>query len=326
MEMKSRWLVLLVVVLLAGAPAFFANTSSETSEETEAADVNQTPTPTPAKKASASKGGPQIDLGTPARSTSSPPPDGASLSKPPARLSTAGPRSSPPAAPATAWQNFIVALDVGHSKASGGAVSANGKFEYEFNRRLAGELFDALRSTGFPHALLINPGGGEIGLVKRAQVANERQADVFLAIHHDSVKDNFLKDWKVNGQPQKYCDDFRGYSVFFSRKNAAAAGSRAFAFEIGEALLQAGFKPTLHHVAQEHRPIVDPKTGVYAFDDLLVLKNAKMPAVLLECGVIVNRDEEKDLDSAKYRSRMIVAIESAIAKYADTAATPAKGN
>jgi N-acetylmuramoyl-L-alanine amidase len=51
-----------------------------------------------------------------------------------------------------------------------------------------------------------------------------------------------------------------------------------------------------------------------------------MPAVLLECGVIVNRKEEQDLNSAKYRNRMIVAIESAIAKYADTAATAPKSN
>ena len=49
-----------------------------------------------------------------------------------------------------------------------------------------------------------------------------------------------------------------------------------------------------------------------------------MPAVLLECGVIVNRAEEQDLNSEKYRSRLIVAIKSAIAKYADTAATAAK--
>lgn len=315
--MRSRWLVVLFVIFFAHDPAGFANTSSETSEET---DVNETPSPTPAKKTSTTKGEPQIDIGAAKPAASRP--DGASIARPPARLSSAT-RS---ATPGTAAPNFIAAIDIGHSKARGGAVSARGISEYQFNRRLGGELFEALQSSGFARSLLINPGGGEIGLVKRAQVANEHNADVFLAIHHDSVKDNFLKDWTVDGKPQKYCDDFHGYSIFFSRKNVAAAGSRAFAFALGEALLKAGFKPTLHHVAQEHRPIVDPTTGVYAFDDLLVLKNAKMPAVLLECGVIVNRAEEQDLNSAKYRSRLIVAIESAIAKYADTAATAAKSN
>jgi N-acetylmuramoyl-L-alanine amidase len=138
-----------------------------------------------------------------------------------------------------------------------------------------------------------------------------------LAIHHDSVKDSFLKDWKVNGKPQKFCDEFHGYSVFFSRENVAVAQSRAFAVELGQALLDAGLTPTLHHVEQEHRPIIDPQKGVYAFDDLVVLKGVKMPAVLLECGVIVNRTEEEDLNTKKYRSRIINAIESAIAKFAE---------
>ena len=88
--------------------------------------------------------------------------------------------------------------------------------------------------------------------------------------------------------------------------------------ELGEALIKAGFTPTLHHSAQEHRPIIDPAKGVYAFDDLLVLKNVKMPAVLLESGVIVNRKEEEDLNSAKYRARIIAAIESAISNFAAT--------
>ena len=86
--------------------------------------------------------------------------------------------------------------------------------------------------------------------------------------------------------------------------------------KLGEELLKAGFTPTLHHVAQEHRPIIDPEKGVYAFDDLLVLKNAKMAAVLLECGVIVNRNEEQELNSPPYRTKMVGTIEAAIADFA----------
>jgi N-acetylmuramoyl-L-alanine amidase len=267
------------------------------------------PTPTPVKKNKASKGGPTVDIGT--TKAPSPRPDRAAIVKSPLYLDEKA-RS----ATATASRNFLVAIDVGHTKNNGGAISSRGVFEYDFNRRLGGELFDSLQSEGQFRSLLINPGGGDIGLVKRAQVANERNADLFLAIHHDSVKDSFLKEWQVGGKTQKYCDDFHGYSIFFSRKNVAQEESLAFAIQLGEALIKAGFAPTLHHVAQEHRPIIDPSKGVYAFDDLLVLKHAKMPAVLLECGVIVNRNEEQDLNSPKYRERMIGAIENAISNFA----------
>jgi N-acetylmuramoyl-L-alanine amidase len=198
--------------------------------------------------------------------------------------------------------------------------------EYVFNERLSHELFNSLQAAHQFRSLLINPSGGDIGLIKRAQVANQRNADLFIAIHHDSVKDSFLKRWSFDDKTEKYCDDFHGFSIFFSRKNLAAEESKAFAMQLGETLVKAGFTPTLHHSTQEHRPIIDPAKGVYAFDDLLVLKNTKMPAVLLECGVIVNRNEEQDLNSPKYRARMIAAIERAISNFAATQPSAATAN
>jgi N-acetylmuramoyl-L-alanine amidase len=304
--MRLPWFAAMLLVCLVQGPASFANTS----EETETADVTETPTPTPARKSNSRKGDPQIEVG--AAQSTSPRPNSAAIAQPPSHLTS----SEKPSASSAASDPFIVAIDVGHSKVRFGAISARGVPEYEFNRRLAGELYGELRADGFPHTLLINPDGGEIGLVKRAQVANEHHAAVFLALHHDSVKDSFLKSWDVKGKPQKYCDDFHGFSVFFSHKNVAAARSLAFAVALGEEMVKAGFTPTLHHIAQEHRPIVDPDHGVYAFDDLLVLKNAKMPAALLECGVIVNRKEEEDLNNAKYRARITAAIKAALTRFA----------
>jgi N-acetylmuramoyl-L-alanine amidase len=56
------------------------------------------------------------------------------------------------------------------------------------------------------------------------------------------------------------------------------------------------------------------------------LKNAKMPAVLLECGVIVNRNEEQGLNSPEYRVRMIAAIKSAISDFAATGSSATRTN
>ena len=315
------WRCAVVISLLCFAETFpnaLAKAATDGSEETETAEEPAaTPTPTTAKKSKASKGEPIIGLGT----AKSPPsrPDAFSITKPPSRLDS----HSTSAASAN---NFLVAIDIGHTKNRGGATSARGVSGNIFNERLSRELFNSLQAAHQFRSLLINPGGGDIGLVKRAQVANQRNADLFIAIHHDSVKDSFLKEWSFDGRMEKYCDDFHGFSIFFSRKNVAADQSKAFAMQLGEALVKAGFTPTLHHAAQEHRPIIDPAKGVYAFDDLLVLKNANMPAVLLECGVIVNRNEEEDLNSANYRGRMISAIESAISNFAATQSSAAKTN
>jgi N-acetylmuramoyl-L-alanine amidase len=223
-------------------------------------------------------------------------------------------RSATPAAkPVRKYtSDLVVALDIGHSPLKGGAISARGVFEYEFNRRLVAELFSELQSLGLTRCFVINSQGDEIRLAARSAKADEQGADLLLAIHHDSVKDKYLKIWQTNGKTHKYCDDFHGYSIFISNKNAKVADSRLFAAKLGQALLQAGFTPTLHHVDQENRPILDKEKGIYTFDDLVVLKSAKMPAVLLECGVIVNRAEEEKLNRPAYRKRLIGAIGQAI--------------
>ncbi len=41
--------------------------------------------------------------------------------------------------------------------------------------------------------------------------------------------------------------------------------------------------------------LIDEEAGVYRYDHLIVLHSAHMPAVLLEAGSIVNRQEELEL-------------------------------
>lgn len=297
----------------------FCRSGAQTSQDSDSTDLEQVAQPDTPVKGTIEKAEPQVDVGPNKARPSKV--DGTSIAKPPRLLSSSRPSIPTSKKLPERNRNFTVAIDIGHSKGQGGAVSARGVLEYQFNRRLGGELFNLLKSSGFSRSFIINASGADIRLTKRAEVANEQHADLFLAIHHDSVKDRFLKEWTVDGKTEKFCDQFHGYSVFFSRKNVAAGRSRAFALELGQALLAAGFTPTLHHVEQEHRPIVDPARGVYAFDDLIVLKGAKMPAVLLECGVIVNRAEEEQLNTAEYRNRLTSAMETAIQRFANSPAT-----
>src|SRR5438105_2641115 len=113
---------------------------------------------------------------------------------------------------------FTVAIDIGHTPAAPGARSARGVWEYEFNKRICAQLHDTLRRAGIA-SFIINPSEKEIALGERARVANTRKADLFIAIHHDSVNDRYLQPWDFNGRQELFCDKFRGYSIFHSDKN-----------------------------------------------------------------------------------------------------------
>ena len=219
-----------------------------------------------------------------------------------------------------------VALDIGHSVKRPGAYSARGAGEYYFNRRIAEALFRSLKEFGQVDAFIINPHGASISLAERTRQAANKRATLFLSIHHDSVQRRYVKEWTVDGKTRLYSDNFSGFSVFVSRKNRQFAQSLKFARLLGEAMIARGFSPTWHHAEKipgEGRTLLDKNLGLYEFSDLVVLKTAAMPAVLLECGVIVNRSDEASLQKPEVQQRIADAAAEAIVKFMHSDTSPA---
>ena len=63
----------------------------------------------------------------------------------------------------------------------------------------------------------------------------------------------------------------------------------------------------------ENRAFADKMNGVHYFDNLAVLKTARVPALLLEAGVIVNRDEELVMRDPAARAKIAAAVVSGVA-------------
>lgn len=205
----------------------------------------------------------------------------------------------------------LVAIDIGHTKATPGAISATGVGEFFFNETIARKLLQRLRERGSVEAFVVKGGS----LRQRADAANRKKADLFISIHHDSVQPVYLSSWTFNGRQYSYCDRYEGFSVFFSGKNAGPQASLAFGEILGEGMLKAGFRPSLHHsepISGENRKLVDRYRGIYQVDDFQVLKLTRMPAVIVECGIIVNRQEERRLRDSAYQERIIAALVQAV--------------
>jgi N-acetylmuramoyl-L-alanine amidase len=206
-----------------------------------------------------------------------------------------------------------IALDVGHSLAHPGAISARGVPEFAFNRELALVVRHALEQQGF-RVRLIGAQGDISDLHARTGAAVG--ADFFLSLHHDSVQPRYLEAWVPEGTRRHFSDRFAGFSLFVSRSNPALSTSLACASRLGAALRQAGFTPSAHHaepIPGENRPFADWANGVYYFDGLVVLKTATQPALLLEAGIIVNRTEELALQQPAVHTKIAAAIASALA-------------
>ncbi len=205
-------------------------------------------------------------------------------------------------------QARTVAIDVGHFDEEPGTTSARGRVELEFNRELALKIESAAHGRGL-RSMLIGADGRMTRLTRRTAAAEA--ADFFLSVHHDSVQPHFLEAWEYEGVPRLFSDRYAGFSLFVSRKSPWVGPSLACASAIGAALRGAGFAPSLYHadpVPGEWKPFADRTNGVHYYDNLIVLKTARSPAVLLEAGVIVNRDEETRMRSADAQRRIAAAV------------------
>jgi N-acetylmuramoyl-L-alanine amidase len=193
---------------------------------------------------------------------------------------------------------LLVAVDVGHYAAEPGVISAAGIAEFQYNLALAQEVKAELEKREVK-VRLIGEKGDYAVLYHRTRDA--QGADLFVSIHHDSVKEQLL--------PQ--ADRFAGFSLFISRGNPKLAQSLYCASAIGAQLRAAGFVPSRYHadpVTGAPRPFADAENGVHYYDNLAVARTATMPSVLVEAGVIVNREEERRMRDPQVRGRIATAV------------------
>lgn len=205
-------------------------------------------------------------------------------------------------------ESAIVAVDVGHGLADGGAISARGRSEFEFNRVFAGVLAASLRERRLA-VREINFAGDIGGLAERPLQA--AGSDFFIAIHHDSIGESWLKPWDWDGGETSYTDVKRGFGIFVSARNPDPATSLRCASSLGAVLRRAGFVPSDWH-GRKHLP-ADAENGVWYYDNLVVLYRTTLPAVLFEAGVIKHREEELDLLDPQRQARMADAVATGLA-------------
>jgi N-acetylmuramoyl-L-alanine amidase len=217
---------------------------------------------------------------------------------------------------------FRIVLDVGHTAESEGATSARNVSEFVFNLRLAKRIEERLKAEGFAETrLLLTEGKARRSLVRRVDTANNLRADLLLSIHHDSVPNKFLEDWEFEGKKSRFSDRFSGYSVFVSRNNPDFKTSFAFAELIGKEMKAQGLDYAKQYtqaiMGRHQRPLLNKETGVYRYDELIVLSKTRMPAVLLEAGSIINRDEELKMNSPERRDIISSGVTAALKEFCE---------
>lgn len=247
-----------------------------------------------------------------------------------------------------AWAEApLVYIDPGHTLEFPGSIGACGTQEVWVNDAIASQLGESLRADGFrvEFSRLPNSDKSKIAphdgretpeaLKARGDKANQLGANLFVSIHHDSIDEKMLTtDTKAcPGQnianPQVISQEFLskpdiqvGFNVFFMRnpeRPLKTERSFNFAKMVGEEFVKLNQVPSTYHTP-DYEPscqsckIEDRNLGVMS-RTLGVLRETKMPSVLVEVTNLRIEKEEINANNPAHQAQIVQALKASIKNY-----------
>lgn len=184
-----------------------------------------------------------------------------------------------------------IVIDPGHGGPDPGATGKTGTIEKNNVLATGLKLASLMRSAGarviMTRSTDITPAKGTYSeladLKARIKIANDQNADLYISLHNDAFSN------PAAGGPTTY----------YSAASPVAAQSKALAASIQSELVKT--------IALSNR-------GVKAAN-FYVVKNTKMPAVLVEVGFISNPTEEKLLASPALQTKAALGVYQGVLKF-----------
>jgi N-acetylmuramoyl-L-alanine amidase len=222
-------------------------------------------------------------------------------------------------------RDLIIAVDAGHGGEDPGAIGKNGTREKDVVLAIARELALKINAEPGMKAVLIRGGDYFVPLVERMRRARAQQADLFVSIHADSIRDrsidgssvyilsqrgasNEASRWLaerenasdlIGGVSLDDKDDLLASVLLDLSQSAAINASQVAAERVLHTLTQAG----------EIRKHEVQRAG------FVVLKSPDIPSMLVETAYISNPQEEQRLRAPAHQARLAAAIHQGVHDY-----------
>ena len=218
-------------------------------------------------------------------------------------------------------------LDPGHGGLNTGAIGVNGLKERDVVLDVSNRLRARLQASSNVRVVMTRHDDGFVGLRDRTREANRQGASLFLSIH-------------ANANPKPIA---RGVEVYLL--SARAAGDEGLdivareeqadlAHDHHDHASSTGHTGVLRAVRLAGAQRLSSKVARLVHDELVqatgapargvrqapfgVLKEAEMPAVVVEIGYLTNPEEAQQLGDPAYRDKVAAGIESAVVKWLHT--------
>lgn len=218
----------------------------------------------------------------------------------------------------------VIVIDPGHGGVDPGAIGVSGIYEKHITLAAARDLKEHLERTGRFKVYLTRDRDVFIRLRGRIEIARERNADLFISVHADTIRNRKIRGLSVYTLSEKASDKEAAELADRENKSDLIAGidlSHESA-EVTNILIDLAQRETMNQSARlasllvgELKSRVKVLRNPHRFAGFAVLKAPDVPSVLIEMGFLSNRDDERALRSKSHRRKVAQSIAGAVDAY-----------
>jgi len=221
----------------------------------------------------------------------------------------------------------VIVVDAGHGGDDYGAIGTSGTREKDVVLKIAKKLASLIRKDKQFKVIMTRDRNQTVSLERRAEIANQAGADLFISIHANASPKKRVRGWNVFFLAPALNDSARSVeqlenSFFLRESNQSQNPSDAFddpILSILNEMIMTEFQAESNDFAlmvdREFRRRLDtPARGVDQAG-FFVLNKVFTPSVLIEAAFISNKSEENLLKSKKYQEKVARGIYEAIKRF-----------
>ncbi|MFK8066742.1 MAG: N-acetylmuramoyl-L-alanine amidase [Gammaproteobacteria bacterium] len=229
-------------------------------------------------------------------------------------------------------RDLIVAVDAGHGGKDPGATGKRGTKEKDVVLSIAKKLAKKINATPGMKAVLTRSKDQFLSLRKRVDIARNKNADLFISIHADAIKNHSVQGSSVYVLSEKGASSEA--AKLLAEKENAVDFVGGVHFDKGDPLLNGVLLDLSQNavmdasvnvadkVLQGLRKVGKVHKKKVQHAGFVVLKAPDVPSILIETAFISNPKEERKLLSPKEQNKLVNAIHNGVTKYFSEYAPP----
>jgi len=218
-----------------------------------------------------------------------------------------------------------IAVDAGHGGADPGAIGVNGVYEKDLTLPYARALKTALEAVPGYRVVLTRDRDKYIPLRRRIAIARAADADLFISLHVDSLKNRAMRGASVYTLSETASDKEAAALAAKENRSDIIAGvdlrgqndevTTGILIDLTQRETKNRSARYANLVLAEIRKSARVLKRSHRFAGFAVLKAPDVPSILVELGYLSNRDDVRYLSSASGRRALVAAIVRATQAY-----------